>query len=301
MCNERFGLGPFFRTEPLGLEYVAAALEARGHTASIVDLRFGGRVDRLLARHRPALVGVACMHSLEMDDALALAREVRRASPGVFLMRRRTLGRGVSRAAPTGGGERDRGRRRRERGPGPGRRDRPRTAARDGGRSPAQRRARALRGHARPPSPSASTRSHCRRGTRSIPGSAGTPACNYRPTWLVETARGCPYRCSFCSVWPLYRRSYRLRSIDAVCRDLAAVGPHVFVADDLFWHHGERSRELAAELGRRGIHKKWMLVQNAHRPGGRASGTARGVAPVLRPGSTSSSGWKRPPTASCPG
>jgi hypothetical protein len=27
--NERFGLGPFFRIEPLGMEYIAAALEAR--------------------------------------------------------------------------------------------------------------------------------------------------------------------------------------------------------------------------------------------------------------------------------
>jgi hypothetical protein len=28
--NERFGLGPFFRIEPLGMENVAAALEAHG-------------------------------------------------------------------------------------------------------------------------------------------------------------------------------------------------------------------------------------------------------------------------------
>ena len=26
--NERFGLGPFFRIEPLGMEYIASALEA---------------------------------------------------------------------------------------------------------------------------------------------------------------------------------------------------------------------------------------------------------------------------------
>lgn len=30
-CNERFGLGPFFRVEPLGMEYIAAALLDRGH------------------------------------------------------------------------------------------------------------------------------------------------------------------------------------------------------------------------------------------------------------------------------
>src|SRR5207249_8460419 len=26
----------------------------------------------------------------------------------------------------------------------------------------------------------------------------------HRPTWLVETARGCPFRCSFCSIWQLH-------------------------------------------------------------------------------------------------
>ena len=36
--NERFGLGPFFRVEPLGLEYVAAALRQRGHEPAIVEI-----------------------------------------------------------------------------------------------------------------------------------------------------------------------------------------------------------------------------------------------------------------------
>ena len=44
--NERFGLGPFFRIEPLGMEYIAAALEARGHDVTLVDLRFGRPVER---------------------------------------------------------------------------------------------------------------------------------------------------------------------------------------------------------------------------------------------------------------
>ncbi len=35
-----FGLAPFFRTEPLGLEYIAAALGANGHQVRIVDLGF---------------------------------------------------------------------------------------------------------------------------------------------------------------------------------------------------------------------------------------------------------------------
>src|SRR5512143_459568 len=83
--NERFGLGPFFRTEPLGLEYIAAGLETRGHHTTIVDLRFGGSVEKAIMRHRPEMVGVACLHSLEIDDSLEVARRVRRVSPDVFL------------------------------------------------------------------------------------------------------------------------------------------------------------------------------------------------------------------------
>jgi radical SAM superfamily enzyme YgiQ (UPF0313 family) len=83
----------------------------------------------------------------------------------------------------------------------------------------------------------------------------------FKPVWLVETARGCPFRCNFCSVWQLYGRSFRERSIAAVADDLASVGDCVFVADDLFWHHPARSLELAETLKKRGIRKRWLLVQ----------------------------------------
>jgi hypothetical protein len=55
--NERFGLGPFFRTEPLGLEYIAAALETRGHHTTIVDLRFLALPAGDGRRRVPALTG----------------------------------------------------------------------------------------------------------------------------------------------------------------------------------------------------------------------------------------------------
>jgi radical SAM superfamily enzyme YgiQ (UPF0313 family) len=82
-ANERFGLGPFFRIEPLGMEYIAAALEARGHRVTLADLRFS----RSLASHiriaRPALVGIVAMHALETDEVVALAQRVRALSPDV--------------------------------------------------------------------------------------------------------------------------------------------------------------------------------------------------------------------------
>src|SRR5262249_39516910 len=84
--NDRFGLGPFFRVEPLGLEYIAAALVARGHRTTVVDLRFGRSVEHYIRRVRPELVGIACMHALETEEALALARRVRRLSPSAFVV-----------------------------------------------------------------------------------------------------------------------------------------------------------------------------------------------------------------------
>src|SRR5260370_1428006 len=84
--NDRFGLGPFFRIEPLGMEYVAAALEARGHRATVVDLRYSRPLEYYVRTIRPALVGIACMHALETDDALAVAAAVRRLLPDAFIL-----------------------------------------------------------------------------------------------------------------------------------------------------------------------------------------------------------------------
>ncbi len=259
--NDRFGLGPFFRIEPLGMEYIASALVARGHDVDVRDLRFCRPVEAELGRHRPRVVGIACMHALEVDDVLALARRIRRVAPDVFLVVGGHAASAFSSpfrvqevdAICVDDGERalpllvD---------------------ALDRGRPPASVPGFQIRrggdfedsgSHAQPFSlddVELPLRRPVERWRREY-------AClQYRPMWLVETARGCPFRCSFCSVWQMYDRSFRERSIDAVCRDFAATGPNLFIADDLFWHHEARSRALADELRRRGIRKKYVLVQS---------------------------------------
>src|SRR5690242_3421218 len=84
--NERFGLGPFFRVEPLGLEYIGAALAERGHRPAVADLRFRGGLGPWLKRFRPRLVGLSCMHALEYDRVLETAREIRRICPEAFIL-----------------------------------------------------------------------------------------------------------------------------------------------------------------------------------------------------------------------
>src|SRR5574340_496665 len=84
--NDKFGLGPFFRIEPLGLEYIGAALLAKGHAVTIADLRFRPGVSTWLRRSQPRLVGISCLHALEYDRVLETAREVRRAIPHAFIV-----------------------------------------------------------------------------------------------------------------------------------------------------------------------------------------------------------------------
>ena len=242
------------------MEYIAAALEARGHEVTLADLRFTS-LETQLRRCRPGLVGIAAMHALETDDVLDLARRVRKWSPDLTIV----VGGHTAAAYPTAFLV-------------------PEVAAviTDDGEHVLPRLADALVRR----SPLKDVGGLCLHGDGEPVYSAGESgtfvlddvpmparhhvdgwrheyAClAHRPVWLIETARGCPFRCSFCSIWQLHARAVRERSIDAVCRDFASVGDEIFVADDLFWHHPSRSLELATELKRRGIRKRWVLVQS---------------------------------------
>ena len=259
--NERFGLGPFFRVEPLGLEYVAAGLVQRGHDPTIIDLRFRPGLGHWLRRARAGLVGISAMHALEFDQVLGLARTIRRLSPGTFIV----VGGHAAAAYPAALED-----------------PAVDAIALDDGEEIMPALADALdAGHPLASVPALRVRSKDgfvdtppleeRTDLDRVPAPArdlverlrtGYHCLIFKPVWAVETARGCPFRCSFCSVWQLYDRSFRERSVGAVADDFGAAGPHVFIVDDLFWNHPERSRELAREIKRRGIRKRWVLVQS---------------------------------------
>jgi len=264
--NERFGLGPFFRIEPLGLEYVAAALESAGHEAFVYDARFAAPVEKLIARHRPSLVGIAAAHTLDTTTALSTARRVKAVDRSIVTL----VGGHAAAVYPTPffdasvdavcfeDGERvapavatalDRGE------PLEGvagvhvRADRadPRCDAFTRGPASAER------------IPLDTVPLPARHALRS---SHRHYLCvQRRPVYLVETARGCPYRCSFCTIWQHVDRTFRFRSNGHVVDDLESVGGNVFLADDLFWYPTDRSLDLARALRRRGVRKEWILAQ----------------------------------------
>ncbi len=259
--NEQFGLAPFFRIEPLGMEYVAAALEARGHRVVLRDLRFAEPIDSLMRTVRPGVVGIACMHALEIDDVRDVVSGVRAVAPDVTVV----VG-GHSAAAF----------------PAPFFDDGVDAVCLDDGERavPALVDAIAARsriedvpgwlvrgdaGWRRTPEPETTFALDDvpLPARRLVSGWRRRYACfHHRPAYLIETARGCPFRCSFCSVWQLFDRSVRERSIQSVCDDFAATGDQIFIADDLFWHHPSRSLALAKALQARGVRKDWILVQS---------------------------------------
>jgi radical SAM superfamily enzyme YgiQ (UPF0313 family) len=258
--NERFGLGPFFRVEPLGLEYIGAALRRDGHEPTVVDLRFRESLRSWLRRTRPRVVGISGMHALEYDRLLDAARQVRRLSPESFVL----IG-GHAAAAFSG----------------PLERDEVDAICTDDGEEVVPELVAAIEsGRPLESVPALRLRTSEgwistaplseRTGLDRVPRPARDLVARYRnryhcllfkPVWLIETARGCPFRCNFCSVWQLYGRSFRERSAGAVVEDFAESGDSVFVVDDLFWNHPARSLELAEALRKRGVRKRWMLVQ----------------------------------------
>jgi radical SAM superfamily enzyme YgiQ (UPF0313 family) len=66
---------------------------------------------------------------------------------------------------------------------------------------------------------------------------------------LVQTARGCPYACRFCSVSPTFGRAYRFRPVPEVIEEVRSLGTRwVAFQDDNIVASPSRARELFEAL-----------------------------------------------------
>ena len=256
------GLEMLTFVEPLGLICVAGGLEEAGHSCSIHDLRIDGE-ERGLAdcrRFDPEVVGLQCNFTTERRRALALAQRVRREFPHAFVV---LGGHDASRdpgsfndpafdAVAVGDGEEimlalvgalERG--------GDLLRVPGLVLNRDG--------AQVATGHAPE-----------RRSLDELPLPARHLIARYAPHYyinfrkplaLMETARGCPFKCSFCSVWKFHESSFREKSPARVVEELRQIAaPNVFITDDIFWMNVKRGEEMAKAIQAAGI-KKYFTVQ----------------------------------------
>jgi radical SAM superfamily enzyme YgiQ (UPF0313 family) len=74
----------------------------------------------------------------------------------------------------------------------------------------------------------------------------------------VQTSRGCPFDCTFCSVTKMFGRAYRFRSTENVMAQLRTLRNRwVFFYDDNFTANRERAKELCRAMIREGLGVRW--------------------------------------------
>lgn len=80
------------------------------------------------------------------------------------------------------------------------------------------------------------------------------------PLASVETARGCPYRCTFCSVWKFYGGTVRAKSPVRVAEELDQVREeYVLITDDNFLLSVPRAEAIARELRSQRIRHRYTI------------------------------------------
>jgi radical SAM superfamily enzyme YgiQ (UPF0313 family) len=78
----------------------------------------------------------------------------------------------------------------------------------------------------------------------------------YIPFQVVQTMRGCPYPCEFCSVSTANGPTFRFRPADEVIAELKTLGKLIMFADDNVMVHRQYSKELFGKM--RELDKHWI-------------------------------------------
>lgn len=256
------GLEMLTFVEPLGPICVAACLEADGHECRVFDLRIDGE-EKGLADCRafaPDVVGLQCNFTTERNRTVRLAQRIKRDMPDAFVV---VGGHDASRdpewfrdaafdAVALGDGEEVMPPLVNALADGYPLRKVPGLSVREGDDWVAT-------GHA-PSRPNLDT--YPLPARHLIAHYADRYYINFRkPLALMETARGCPFKCNFCSVWKFHESTFREKSPERVVQELAQIAaPNIFITDDIFWMNVKRGEEMGKQIKASGI-RKYFTVQ----------------------------------------
>jgi radical SAM superfamily enzyme YgiQ (UPF0313 family) len=243
------GLEMLTFVEPLGPICVAACLERDGHECRVIDMRIDGEEPGLaLCRaFDPDVIGLQCNFTTERNRTIRLAKRIKREMPRAFVV----------------------------------------VGGHDASRDPEWFEDQAIDmiavGDGEEVMPLLVDALARGRDPKSIPNPAPMrvnlddyplPArhlidrysshyyINFRkPLALMETARGCPFKCNFCSVWKFHDSTFREKSPERVVKELQQIAaPNIFITDDIFWMNVRRGEEMARQIKAAGI-KKYFTVQ----------------------------------------
>ncbi len=252
------GLEMLTFVEPLGPICVAACLEQEGHECKVFDLRIEGEEQGLaLCREfDPDVVGLQCNFTTERNRTIRLAERIKRDMPRAFVV---AGGHDASRdpewfrnkaidAVAIGDGE--------EVMP-------PLVDALEHGRDLKSVPGLTIDGVSTGHAPMRANLDEYPLPARHlIAHYADHYYINFRkPLALMETARGCPFKCNFCSVWKFHESTFREKSPERVVQELKEItAPNIFITDDIFWMNVRRGEEMAKQIKAAGI-KKYFTVQ----------------------------------------
>ncbi|CAM2069506.1 Radical SAM protein [Sulfidibacter corallicola] len=256
------GLEMLTFVEPLGAECVAGSLEQDGHQCAIFDLRLEGEQAGLekCRDWEPRIVGLQCNFTTERYPATRIAKRVKELMPDAFVL---VGGHDASRepnwfddacfdAIAVGDGEEIMPAMVDAMESGQDLKKVPGLVLHKDGQMIATGCAPTRKNLDELPIPA----------RHLIEDYADKYYINFRkPLALMETARGCPYRCNFCSVWKFHQKRFREKSPERVVQELSQIkAPNVFITDDIFWLDARRGLEMARLIKEAGI-KKFFTVQ----------------------------------------
>jgi hopanoid C-3 methylase len=267
--GSRFGFTKVLRVEPLGLECVGASLRRHDHEVKLLDLRLDDT--RALRSHlrswRPQGVGISCGFTSDVYTTLHTARLVHEALPNAVIF---VGGHHASlipgdflfpgspvEAVVVGEGE-----------------------------ATGLELVDALeRGDDPSGVPGVMTLSNRATGfeprtklepldSRPLPARDLTRRYRSRyhhgfsaPSACVETSRGCPFDCNFCSIWVFYERRVRRTSVDRVVEDLLQIKrlgqKYVFFTDDIAFLDRDFYEELVQRVCREGLQMNYICETRA--------------------------------------
>jgi radical SAM superfamily enzyme YgiQ (UPF0313 family) len=88
----------------------------------------------------------------------------------------------------------------------------------------------------------------------------GSERINFVP---LQTSRGCPHNCEFCSVVQMFGRQIRYRGPESIVEEIKRTKPgrHIFINDDNFSANPKRTLTLLEAMKRAGIKREWSTQE----------------------------------------
>lgn len=257
--DEGLGFKDLAVIEPLGLEMVAAALEKEGHQVAIVDLFNLADLPKALQTYQPQLCGINCSFTIDVYRTLAIARAIKEANPAIKIF----IGGHHASLNPAdfkdpsidclviGEGEITAV-------------ELVRCWAEEGDLT--QVAGLVINHHNR-------QFATCARPLIDDLDTIPLPARhlirpyidNYflglaKPVSAVETARGCPFHCNFCSVWRFYQGKSRRKSVERAVEEIAILpARRVLITDDNFLADVKRAMAIGLKLKEQGVKKNYFF------------------------------------------